>query len=279
MPIIESLAPAPAAVKSPEPTPTRIVVTRSPQQKTTTETPVAESTPTAESVTLPEAASANARKEQAYRQREAALKAKEVEQADKLKLADLYSQLKAKLDAKDFSAVEELGVNYDGYTEYLLAKQEADPVAEKYKQLETEIKSIKTSQEEKAASEYEATVAEYDKEIKSVVSSNPEFSSIKELGQEQAVLQLILDSWEEDGTELSVEEAAKDVESFLVEEANKFAALSKLKSKPLPKPSLKTLTQQVTIGAERAPGKPLSQLPESERYAEARRRALAKRQG
>jgi hypothetical protein len=275
-----------------KPIPVRTISTRIPKTTQTGQPAIsgnssgAESPSTAESVKLSPQLSALARKEQAHRQKEQALLAREKELEEKLKKAERFATLEEKLQKKDYSELEALGIKYEDYAAYEIEKSGATtPEAEKLKQLETEIEALKKGTQDSATKEYEATVAEYKKEIVSLVASNPEFSSVKERKCEEHVLQLILDSWEEDGTELTVEQAAKDVEDFLLEEAQSWTSLSKLKktaepeaaAKPLPKPGLKTLTQQVTVSSEKQPQKSLQFLSESERYAEARRRVLARR--
>jgi hypothetical protein len=247
----------------------------------------ADSAPPAESVKLSPQLSALARKEQAIRQRENALKARESEHAQKLADAEKFGQLKAKLSAKDYSEIESLGLNYEGYTEYLLNKQQgSNPQQEALKKLQEEIQNLKKNTEESTTREYEETVSEYRKEVNKLASSDPRFSSVKELKREEAALQFILDSWEQDGQEVTIEQALQAVEDYSLEEANQFKALSKLKpaekveEKPPPKPGLKTLTNQVTVGSteKEGPKKSLQFLSESERYAEARRRVMARKQ-
>lgn len=238
-----------------------------------------------ESVKLSPQLSALARKEQAFRQREQALAQREKDLEAKLAEAEQYGQLKTKMASKDYSEAEKLGLNYEEYVQYKLKQSEGeDPNAAKFKSIEEELKAMKKGQEEKANQEYEETVSEYRKEIASLIASNPDFSSVKELKREDAVLQLILDSWEEDGEELSVEQAAKDIEDFLIDQGKKFSNLPKLKpveeerKLPPPKPSVKTLTNQMQPTANSQPQKSLQHLSESERYAEARRRVMARRQ-
>lgn len=282
-----------------KPIPVRVITTRVPKAKVPTEngdqpttsgsdvSAAAESAAPAESVKLSPQLSAFARKEQAFRQREQALKEREKTLESKLADAEKFSQLKTKIGTKDFSEIEALGLNYDEYSQYLVNKLNGeDPQTQAYKKLESEIQELKKNTEEKATREYEETVSEYRKEITALVASDPNFSSVKELKREDAVLQLILDSWEEDGTEISIQQAATDIEEYLVAEAEKMASLTKVKSKfgelaakrlPPPKPGLKTLTQQVVVGSEKRPQKSLQHLSESERYAEARRRVLERR--
>lgn len=282
--------------------PTRVVSTRAvarvqpqPQTQNTDQPltnrsePAAESATTEESVKLSPQLSALARKEQAYRQREQALKDREKQVESDLDDARKYKELKAKLTVKDFSEAEALGLNYEEYTKYKVDKLNGEnPQEQAIKKLEAEIEALKKGKEESAAQAYEDTVREYKKEISTLIETSSDFPSIKHLKREDAVLQLILDSWEQDGDEVTIAQAAKDIEEFLKEEAKQWAPLLKTpeatvvaeekKTLPPPKPGLKTLTQQITTGSEKRPFKSLQQLSESERYAEARRRVLERRE-
>lgn len=307
-PIVNTLIPK----EAPKPIPERVAVTRDPRakqrtgvgstvnahQEITVETaPAAVSAPAAESVTLSPKDSALARKEQAFRQRELALKQSEESHAADLASAKEYAELKVKLSAKDFSAAEKLGMNYEEYTKYLLDKQAGDdPQAQKLKALEDEIQALKKGQEENIENQYEATVSEYRKELAAVVETKPEFLKVKKFEDVDSTgktftgldvaLQLILDTWEQDGEEVTVEQALADTELFIRERAKKMAALieepkpvEQERNLPPPKRGVSTLTNQMQpSGSEQKVEKPLHLFSEAERYAEARRRALAKRQ-
>lgn len=277
------------------PIPERVVITRStprpqnPHQPTTTKEPAAADPATPEeSVKLSPQLSAIARKEQAFRQREAVLKQREKDLEAKLAKADQFDQISTKFAAKDYSEAEKMGLSYEEYTKYRLDKMSSeDPQTQALKKLEAEIQAIKTQQEESVSQSFDETVSEYKKEIAKAIAEDPEFSSVKELKREDAVLQLILDTWEEDQVELSVKDACKDIEEFLVEQGKRFSALPKLKTAPAvderklppPKPTVRTLTNSMQpSGEEKKPVVSLQSLSEAERYAEARRRALAKRQ-
>lgn len=278
--------------------PTRVVVTKSPlQQKSNPGQPVINNTPqptaepaaegtTEESVKLSPQLSAIARKEQAFRQREQALKDREAAVATKLADAEKFEALKTKLTAKDYSEAEALGLNYEDYVKYVLEKQEGeDPKDQIIKALQARVEAIEKGSEESAASQYEETIAEYKKEIGNVVAENPDFSSIKALKKEDAVLQLIVDTFEEDGEELTVMAAAKLVEEQLINMGKAFNDLPKLKKeaeptqRALPRPVVgKTLTNDMTTVSQKTPYKSLQYLSEAERYAEARRRVLERRE-
>jgi hypothetical protein len=239
---------------------------------------------TEESVKLSPQISALARKEQAFRQREIALKQREKDLELDLASAREFKELKEKLSAKDFSQAEKLGLNYDEYVKYKIDQVNGeDPNAQALKKLEGEIESLKKGQEESAQQEFEETVLAYKKEILAQTANNPEFAGIKKLGAEQHVLQLILDSWEEDGIELSVQDACKDVVTWLKAQSDTlgevFKPVEEPKKLPPPRPGVKTLTNDMRVtGKEAAPQVPLHKLSEAERFAEARRRVMARRQ-
>ena len=225
--------------------------------------------------------SAIARKEQAQRQRERALAQREKDLADKLSKADKYDQLRSKLEAKDYSAADELGMSYDEYTQYLLNKQAStDPTEQRFRKIETENESLKRALEEKETQEYQANQALWREAINKAVAENDEFSTIRELKAEAAVLQHINDSFEEDQVELTVEQAAKEIEEALLKRAEKFSSVSKLKrgsgeeAKVLgpPKTTPKTLTQNMAATSVKSKPKPFHLMSESEQLAEAIRR-------
>lgn len=269
------------------------------QASTAVESQAAESATPAESVRLSPQLTALARKEQAYRQREQALKEREKALEAKLADADQYSQLKSKIETKDYSEVERLGGKYEDYTKYLLDKQSGeDPNTQAFKKLEDEIQSLKKAQEEKATKEYDETVAEYKKGLISLSESNPEFAKVKTYKQMGAdgkeftgidvALQFIVDSFNDDQSEITLEEALRDTTTFFKEQAKELSVfLEEPKVSgaagpgPLPPPKVgsRTLTQQMQpSGIEKKPARSLQHMSETERYEEARRRVMERRQ-
>lgn len=283
-----------------KPLPVRTVVTRAAIRPNINQPPTNEGKPaadsaTTESVKLSPQLTALARKEQAFRQREQTFKAREKELEEKLAKADKYSQLEAKLKEKDFSEAETLGLNYEEYTKYLLQKNAGeDEATTRMKALEAEIQSLKKGQEENADKEYEATVADYRREIDRL-SETPDFLVLKKFEEEGAdgkkfsgvdvALQMIIDSSMEDGESVTVEEAVKLTRDLLKERAKRAAALLEepkaeaAAEEPAPKPAMRTLNQTMQpSGIEKRPHKSLQHMSEAERYAEARRRVLERRQ-
>jgi hypothetical protein len=251
------------------------------QKEVPRETPAAVEAP-AEEVTLSPKVSALARKEQAQRAREKAIAEKERTFAEKMADADKYHQLKTKLAAKDYSAAEELGLTYEEYVKHELNKEASkDPAQERVRQLEEKLTALEKAREEDAVKEYQANQALWKNEIAKTVAENEEFSTIKDLGAEDIVLKHINDSFEEDGLELSVEEAAKEIEEALLERANKFASVTKLKNKVGgkvlgPPKTMTTITQNMTTTPRSVPSsKPFHLMSESEQIQEAIRRVQA----
>lgn len=237
-----------------------------------------------ESVQLSPQVAALARKEQRFRSAEQDLKAKEKAlEAERAEIADLKA-LKAKLQAKDFSGIENL-VGYDDYTKYLIEKTESlTPEQQALKALAQKVDGVEKAHNEDISKRFEAAVNDRRKAVTALVETDPYYSSIKELNLQEAVVKHILDTWEEDGTDLSPEQASKEVEDVLVERAGRWSALSKLKPKepvqeeknelPPLKPGIKTLTNNMAAtGDIKRPAKSFQHMSESERYAEARRRA------
>lgn len=247
--------------------------------KETVSSPVTE-----ETVTLSPKISAIARKEQAQRKREFELRQREKALEAKLADADKYTQLKAKLDAKDFAAAEELGISYDEYAKWKVDQLNSqDPGEQRYRKVETELEQIKKNQEDQVNKDYQANQALWKQEIQRVVDGNEEFSTIKDLGAHDLVLKHINDSFDEDNVELTAEQAAKEIEAALFERAEKFASVTKIKSRPsgetkvLGPPKNKTITQDMTVTSKTVPKKPLHMMSESEQWAEATRRYEAEK--
>jgi hypothetical protein len=295
MPIITSQdRPVPVADESAYRAPKKIInastgmdlkqsVSGAPQDQNRQQQQVVE-TPATREVTLSPQMTALARKESKVRQQELAIKAERAAiDAEKAEIASL-KQAKTKLAAKDYSILAELGVDYNDYSNYLIAQlNEQDPAQAAIKALEQKVNSFEEGQKAQVSKQYEATINQYKRDIKNAVESNPEFDSIKAQGAEEHVLQHILDTFNEDGEILTVEQAAKEVEAAILEEAEEYLKLSKIQSKlkpkveekilPPPRQGLKTLTNQVTQAAPSSPRNQFQHLSPKERLAQAIARA------
>ena len=175
-------------------------------------------------------------------------------------------------------------MDYEKLVQHKLGK---DPRMDELDSVRSEIAALKAAQEKDVSQRFEQAVSQRRQAVKTLIASNDEFASIKELNAEEAVVQHILDTWENDEIDLTPEEAAKEVEAALLEKASKWTALSKLKKnepqaaapKELPplKSGMKTLTNNMaSTGEPKRPTKPLHLMTDNERYAEAYRRAQEK---
>lgn len=242
-----------------------------------------EDTP-AQAVTLSPQLTALSRKQQKLQAEVQAQRDKENQWAQKE--ADHVSKtaFKAKLQQNAAEALKDLGVSYDELANALIAQeQSADPV----KKLESKIQQLEQSQEQQVSKQYEATVAQYRKEVETLVAKDDRFITVREEKQEAAVLQHILDTFENEGEVLTVEEASNDIEDFLVAEAEGKLKLTKLKAKlpqtepaqkKLPPPQaaqnqMKTLTQAVETSPQARSFNQFQHLSPKERLAQAIARA------
>lgn len=188
----------------------------------------AEATPVEAPKPEPTAEQIFARREARYKEQLAALEQAKAQLEAQVQAASEGKSLKEKLAKKDYSELSQL-VNYEDYTNYLIEQAgAADPAKAELNALKAEVASLKDNQKSDIDRLFDRVVSERRNEVKQLVGSNPDLSTIKELGQEEAVVQHILDTYEADGVELTVEEAAKEVEEGLLEQAKQWTSLSKL---------------------------------------------------
>ncbi len=240
--------------------------------------------------TLSAGAAALARREQAFRREQLALKQQlEASTASSKELEELRA-LKKKLEAKDFTELEKYAP-YDEYTDYHISKLNGvSPEQEAIKEVKTELDALKKSQADASEKAKQAALSERKKVVLDIVEKSEDFSSIKELKMQDAVVKHIVESWEKDGVDLTPEEACKEVEAELVEYAKKWSGLSKLKTapsaevtqgkKPLPplKQAVTTLTNSMAAtGETKLPKKSYANMSENERYRAALQRVQEER--
>jgi hypothetical protein len=214
-------------------------------------------------------------------QREAAIKAQETKygqgyiQQDSLK----NDPLRALLDA---------GVSYDTLTEQLLAQSNPmDPRVEaQFSRFETEIKALRQQNEElqnnskkSEETQYQAAVKQIKADVTALVNNDPSYEGIKATNSINDVVELIEQTYKEDGTLLSVEEAAQEIEDYLIEEAVKLSQLSKvakrrqLVSTPVSTPAPQQSAQS-QVPKQPQPMKTLTNANASTRPLSAKERAM-----
>lgn len=184
-----------------------------------------------------------ARKEKALLARDREIKAREEALANKEKqYASEYiakSELSKRAKENPLEFFKDHGLSYDQVTQALLNPQ-AGPAPEildlqkKIESLEAKLTEQETNAQNSQKTAYAQAVAQISEEVKSLVSTDVEFETIKELGAEQAVVQYIEDTFKDSGRVLKTIDAVREVEQHLVEEALKMAKLKKVQEKQAP---------------------------------------------
>lgn len=176
---------------------------------------------------------------------------------------------KSRLTEDPISALTESGITVEKLTELLLNQPNSnDPTV---RALRSEMKAIKDAQQRTEEAQKQAVEQQYQQakkqittEVKLMVDADPEFETIKSTGMQEAVVELIEQTFNAEGYLMDISEAAKAVEEHLAEEGYKLAQTRRVQSRLTPqtktepavtssKPQqrqpqvqLKTLTHRVT---------------------------------
>lgn len=195
--------------------------------------------------------------------------------------------LKAKFQQNaDEAIMEAFGITYEELTNTLIAqKNGVDPVQELTKKIE----KLETDQKDNVSKQYDATINQYKREANELVSKDSKkYFLINKKKAQDAVVQHIVDSWEENPDNvLTIEQAASEVEEFLREEAKQEKAyLEELEGpkeviqdqaqKRLPPPKTaapRTLSQSVETGTATRVKNQFQHMSMKERIAAATSRA------
>lgn len=203
--------------------------------------------------------------EQSFKQREAQLSAREAELSSK-STQDLTNYIsKDKLKQNALGVLAELGIDYDNISQQALAAQDPNAQAlRQYKQeMDAELQKVREEQvnsrksyEQQQAQAYQQALNQIRTEAKALVSADPSYEMTKETGSVNDVVDLIERTFKEEGTLLTVEQAAQAVEDHLVEEALKISKIKKIQErlKPVVKPT--AAQSQATGAPQQSPSAP-----------------------
>lgn len=176
---------------------------------------------------------------------------------------------KARLKQDLWGVLGEEGYDYNTLTEQMLSQPNMnDPATRalmaKLKQLEDKQNAAERQAQESTQAQYAQAIKQISSEVRMVVDSNPEYESIKETGMQDAVVELIEQTFNSKGYLMDIEAAAKEVEAHLLAEAEKFTKLKKLQKpsaeqqtqatapQTQAKQPIKTLTNAVTMQSGRS---------------------------
>ena len=226
---------------------------------------------------------------QALKQREADLKAKEAELEAKYRQPDLSEYIsKSRIKEDALSVLEEAGTNWDELTQQALSRQPTDPrvmttiqkLEAKIQQLEKANSDSQQTQKQRDQAQYQAAVKQIKSDAKQLVYTDPEFETVKAMNAVNDVVELIERTYQEDGVVLSVEDAAKEVENYLVEEAMKVTQIDKIKKRlAAPKASELKTDEKSQTNQQKQPMKTLTNAGSSTRKISVRERAIARANG
>lgn len=157
---------------------------------------------------------------------------------------------KDKFKADPFSALQEAGTSYDELTQAFLnsPQGQVDPTVRALQselaQVRSELSQFKQKQDESQSTAYKQAIETVRRNVTGLVEKSSDFETIKALGQEEAVVALIEETFKAEGYVMTEEEAAREVEEHLLEEAIRMASLEKVKKKLAPAPVESAPTSQ-----------------------------------
>lgn len=157
---------------------------------------------------------------------------------------------KTRLKNDPMSVFTEAGLTQDELSNLILNSQPQDI---EIRRLRTELEAIKSGQNETVnkieASQkqaYEQAVKQLTREVTILVDSDEAYETVKATNSQDAIVALIESTYKDDGILLSAEEAANQVEEYLLEEAVNLSKLKKVQSKLAPPAAVEEQAQKIT---------------------------------
>lgn len=198
-------------------------------QATNAAAPTAPKTPNAQDVLE--------RKERQLRKMQQELQSQRAQLEAKAKSYETDYMPKSRLKEDPWSVLEEAGLDYDTLTQQLLSRPN-DPVTRslqsKLKAMEERLQREEQSKADAVRQQYEVAKKQISNEAKLLIDSDANFETIKAANAVDAVVELIEETFNQTGNLMDVQEAAQQVEEYLINEALKLAQLGKIKAKLTP---------------------------------------------
>lgn len=225
--------------------------------------------------------------EAAFRQRETEFKAKEAELEAKAAQYSTGYITKNQLKDQTLQSLAEAGVTYEDLTNQILQQSQTNPYTEvKISKLEAELKRLaaETEMSKKAAvdQQQETKVAarrQISMDVRNLVANDPTYETIKATRSLNDVTDLVMKTYEEDGYWMSVDDAALEVENYLIDEAVKLAQINKVRNRLQPVAKAKPANEQQPQLKKQPQMKTLTNVQSSSRPLTSRERAIAAMEG
>jgi hypothetical protein len=177
-----------------------------------------------------------ARKEKAIRQRQLEIQQKEREMVN---LNEEISKAKAyreRLKSNPLDVLNEEGITYDQ-----LVQEAVNPRTAEMTALQAQIKSLEDSlkrNQEESQKAYDErrnrALSTIRSDVNTLVSSDPAYETIKDMGMSEAVTHLIDVTEKEDGILLTIDKAAKQVNDYLLAEIDQLTSIPSVKKRLQP---------------------------------------------
>ena len=186
-----------------------------------------------------------ARKEKALRLEAQRIKLEREEvKAEKEKFKTSEYIPKDRLNKETLAVLAEAGLTHDQVAQLLLNSpampQATDPMISKLmariEELEGKTNKVETEFKDNQSKAYDQAVNQIRNDAKILIDSDPAYETIKAANKVESVVKHIQQTFEEEGVILSVEDAAREIEEALVEQAMALANVSKIKSRLMPEP-------------------------------------------
>lgn len=221
----------------------------------------------------PHVAAAMARKEKELRAQKRQFEAERQQLlAEKAELEKIKAW-QQRLKDDPLTVLSDAGIDYDQLTQAVL--QQGDPNSIALRRLQQEILALKQSQSQTIEQsqkiqeqQYEQAKRQIRREVDAVVASDPTFEVIQAAGYQDAVVELIEQTFNDEGYVMNVEDAAREVANAAIEEAVKLAKLQAIQQRLTPAqaqahveaaaqqaaPQAQRAQQQITVARKEQPG-------------------------
>jgi len=216
---------------------------------------------------------------QEVRAKEAAIQAREAAIAAKEAAAAKALELESRLEKDPLGVLAERGYTYDKLTQAALSlpseqDQQYKALEAKIAELEGKLGNTQKTYEEQQTNAYKQALNQIRQDTAQLVKGNPDFEAIAATGSVNDVVELIETTFKKDGILLSVEEAAREVEEYLAEEAFKLTRLQKIQKRLAPKAQPEPTPQQQARPQTQPPMKTLTNSIGANRPLTGRERAI-----
>lgn len=223
--------------------------------------------------------------EQAIKTRQSQIDAEvEAKVQERLKARETEYISKARLKSQTLDVLAEEGLSYDELTQQIIQQQSLDPATRAYMaKLEAKLARLEEANTagqksvvEQQQQQYQAAVQQITKDVRNLVNTDPAFETTKTTDSVRDVVELIERNFKKTGEVMSVEDAAEQVENYLIDEVLKLTRIEKIKKRMNSASTTEASSQMQTPKSQKQqqPMKTLTNAVSSTRQLSAKERAL-----